>query len=220
MYSNALEYSYSISKEDGRDFFILYDSYRKEIGSDLKYSKVMGEYAEYLPGIWRNNVIMARLRGGASFDNPDYKDPFPLGRFQKGDTGSPATGEDEFGLRGYPYGGIFGKRIAVGAIEYRLPIIQKDFGLATFPVMFRDLWLTPFVEYGNVWEKKTTVSDFKTSAGVELNLRITVGYSMNLQGYIGYARGFDKYGEDQIYFAISMLREGAFKNNYKWLDYL
>jgi Tol biopolymer transport system component len=220
MYTNALEYSYSISKEDGRDFFILYDSYREDLGSDLTYSKVMGEYAEYLPGIWRNNVIMLRLRGGASYDNPDYKAPFPLGRFQKGNTSAPAADEDEFGLRGYPYGSIFGNKVAVGAIEYRLPVIQKDFGLATFPLMFRDLWLTPFVEYGNVWDKKTNINDFKTSAGIELNLRITVGYEINLQGYIGYARGFDKYGEDQVYFAISMVGEGAFKNNYKWLDYL
>jgi hypothetical protein len=220
IYSNALKYSYSISKEDGRDFFILYDSYREEIGSDLTYSKAMGEYAEYLPGIWRNNVIMLRLRGGASFNNPDYKAPFPLGRFQKGDTDAPATDEDEFGMRGYPFGSIFGNRIAVGAVEYRLPVIQKDFGLATFPLMFRDIWLTPFVEYGNVWDKKTNISDFKTSAGIELNLRITVGYDIDLQGYIGYARGFDKYGEDQIYFAISTVFEGALKNKYKWLDYL
>ncbi|MBN2400864.1 MAG: PD40 domain-containing protein [Spirochaetes bacterium] len=220
LYSSALQYSYSISREDGRDFSVLFDSYREELGSDLTYYVAMGEYAEYLPGIWRNNVIMARLRGGASFDNPYYKAPFTLGRFKKGDTDPPAVDEDEFGLRGYPYGRIFGNRIAAVALEYRLPVIQKDFGLATFPVMFRDLWLTPFVEYGNVWETETTINDFKTSAGIELNLRLTLGYSYNLQGYIGYARGFDKYGEDQIYFAISAYYEGAFKNNYKWLDYL
>ncbi len=220
MYSNALQYSYSISKEDGRDFFVLYDSYREELGSDLTYHKVMGEYAEYLPGLFRNNVIMARLRGGASFDNPDYKAPFPLGRFQRGDRDAPATDEDEFGLRGYPYGSIFGSRIAVGAIEYRLPLIQKDFAFGTFPLMFRDIWLIPFAEYGNVWDNKTDSGDFKKSAGIELNLRITVGYYIDLQGYFGYARGFDKYGEDQFYFAVSTLFEGALKNKYKWLDYL
>ncbi|MFH0974164.1 MAG: BamA/TamA family outer membrane protein [Spirochaetota bacterium] len=220
MYSNALEYSYSISKEDGRDFFIAYDAYRKEIGSDFTYSKVMGEYAEYLPGIGRNNVIMPRIRGGASFGNPDHKSPYPIGRFQKGDITSPATDEDEFGLRGYPYGGIFGNRIAVGALEYRFPVLQKDFGLGTFPLMFRDLWLTLFAEYGNVWNNEINTCDFKKSAGIELNLRITLGYYINLQGYIGFARGFDKYGEDQVYFAISTLFEGALKNNYKWLDYL
>ena len=220
MYSNALEYSYSVNKEDGRDFFILYDSYRKEIGSDLTYSVAMGEYAEYLPGIWRNNCIMARLRGGASIGNPDYKDPFPLGRFQKGESGSAAEDEDGFGLRGYPYGSIFGSRIAVGALEYSLPIIQKDFSFGTFPIMFRDIWLTPFLEYGNVWNEKTTIDKFKTSAGIELNMRITAGYWIDLQGYIGYAKGFDEFGENQIYFAISTGSEGALKNKYKWLDYL
>ena len=220
IYSNALAYSYSVSKEDGRDFSILYDSYRKEIGSDLTYSVAMAEYAEYLPGIWRNNVIMTRLRGGGSFGNPEYKDPFTLGRFQKGEINSPAMEEDEFGLRGYPYGSIYGSRIAVGALEYRLPVIQKDFGLGTFPLMFRDIWLTPFVEYGNVWNGETTIDKFKTSAGIELNMKITLGYRIDLQGYIGYAKGFDEYGEQQIYFAVSTVFEGALKNKYKWLDYL
>ncbi len=220
IYSNAAEYSYSISKEDGRDFFIISDFFRKQFGSDLAYSKVMAEYAEYWPAVWRNNVIMTRIRGGASYGNPDYKAPYPLGRFQKDDTGSPAADEDEFGLRGYPYGSIFGNRIAVAALEYRLPLLQKDFGLATFPLMFRDLWVTPFAEYGNVWNKDTKIKEFKSSAGIELNLRITLGYKLDLRGYIGYAKGFGKNGEDQIYFAVSTLLEGALKNSYKWLDYL
>ena len=220
LYSNARVYSYSVSKEDGRDFSVTSDFFRKVLGLDLTYSKVMSEYAEYLPGIWRNNVLMARLRGGASFGNPDYKSPYPLGRFEKGESGTPATDEKEFGLRGYPYGGIFGNRIAVGALEYRLPVLQKDLGIATFPLMFRDLWITPFTEYGNVWDSKTNIKEFKSSAGLELHIRITVGYEIDLEGYVGYAKGFNKSGENQFYFAISTLYEGAFKNNYKWLDYL
>ena len=86
--------------------------------------------------------------------------------------------------------------------------------------MFRDFWLTPFIEYGNVWKAHTNIKEFKSSAGIELNLRITAGYIINLHGYIGYAKGFNEYGEDQIYFAVSTLFEGALKNNYKWLDYL
>jgi hypothetical protein len=219
-YSSAAEYSYSVSKEDGRDFSITSDFFRKDIGSDISYTKAFGEYAEYWPGIGRNNVIMTRIRGGASFDNPDYILPFSLGRFHKGETGATATDEDEFGLRGYPYGSFFGSRSAVAALEYRLPLFQKDFGLATFPFMFRDLWVTLFGEYGNVWNKEAKISDFKSSAGIELNLRITAGYYLDFQGYIGYAKGFNKYGEDQIYFAVSTILEGALKKPYKWLDYL
>ncbi|MBN2042051.1 MAG: PD40 domain-containing protein [Spirochaetes bacterium] len=219
IYSNSSLYSYSVCNEDGRDFYVIGDLFREELGSDFSYSKFRAEYAEYLPGVWNNNVLMLRLRGGASFFNPDYKSPYNLGRFEKGETGVPETDEDEFGLRGYPSGTIYGDRIATGTLEYRLPLFQTDFGLATFPLSFKDLWITPFAEYGNVWKKNTNINKFKSSAGIELNIRMTIGYRIDLQGYIGCAKGFNDNGESQVYFAISTIFEGALKNNYKWLDY-
>ncbi len=217
---DSKEYSYSVSRENGRDIYIISDLYRKELGSDISYSKTMGEYSEYLPGLCRNNVLLLNIRGGASFNNPDYKSPYNLGKFEKGEIGLPETEEDELGLRGYPSGIIYGNRIAAGTIEYRFPVIQTDFGLATFPVLFRDLWLTPFFDYGNVWNGNTKINEFKSSTGIELHMRITAGYMLNLEGYIGFAKGLNQYGEDQIYFAVSTLFEGALKNNYKWLNYL
>ena len=219
-YSNAQVYPYSVSSEDGRSLYIIGDYYSDRIGSDLSYYKFRGEFAEYLPGIWRNNVIMARVRGGVSFDNPDYLAPFTLGRFEKGTTGGAADDEDEFGLRGYPSGLMYGNRLAAGAVEYRLPVLQADIGYGTIPVMIRDIWITGFYEYGNVWMDETQFSDFKSSAGVELHVRITLGYFVDLQGYIGYAHGFDEYGENQVYFAVGTFYEGAFKNRNKWFDFL
>ncbi|MDY6968049.1 MAG: hypothetical protein SVR08_05275 [Spirochaetota bacterium] len=220
-YNSSNIYSYSISNEDGRSFFFVADLFDEKLGSDLSFYKFRAEYDEYLPSIFRNNVVMFRLRGGASFHNPEYMNPYNLGRFEKGDTGTPETDEGEFGLRGYPSGLLYGNRIATAAIEYRFPVIQTDFGLATFPIMFRDLWFVPFFEYGNVWnDDNTRLRDFKSSAGAELHLRFTLGYRINLQGYIGYARGFDEYGEEQVYFAISTFFEGALDKRYEWLDYL
>ena len=204
-------YSYSVSPEDGRSFFLQGDFYRKSLGSDISYSKARGEYAEYLPGIGRNNVLMLRLRGGAAFGNPDYLAPYNLGRFEKGKKGVPETGEDEFGLRGYPAGLVHGDRLAAAAAEYRLPVVQPDLGYRTLPFMLRDIWLTPFAEAGNVWSEKKDRKEIRTSAGMELHTRITLGYYIDLTGYIGAARGFNQDGETQVYFAISTFYEGALK---------
>ncbi len=211
-FSNTSIYPYSVSQEDGRVFYLISDYYRKSLGSDLSFYKVRGEYAEYLPGICRNNVLMLRLRGGASFDNPDYLAPYNLGRFEKGERGSVATDEDQFGLRGYPSGMVYGNRLAVAAIEYRLPLLQVDFGYRTAPLLLRDIWVTVFAEYGNVWMEDTAIKDFRSSAGLELHMKITLGYFYDLQGYIGYSRGFNEYGEDQLYFGVGILYEGAFDN--------
>lgn len=219
-YNNSLEYPYSISSEDGRTLYIIADYYSGNVGSDFSYYKIRGEWAEFLPGIWRNNAVMARIRGGASFDNPDYLAPYTLGRFEKGTARGAADDEDEFGLRGYPSGIMYGNRLATGAVEYRLPVLQGDIGYGTIPFMIRDVWITGFYEYGNVWMDETRFSDFKSSAGIELHLRITLGYMVDIEGYIGYAHGFNEYGENQVYFGVGTFYEGAFKNRNKWFDFL
>ncbi len=220
VYTGSKEYTYSISKEDGRDFYIISDIYSSALGSDLSFYKAHAEYAEYLPGFARNNVILLRLRGGASFDNPSYLAPFNLGRFEKGKTAAPDIDDEELGLRGYPSGVVFANRVATAAAEYRFPLLQRDAGYGTIPVLFRDLWLVIFGEYGNVWNGRPVIADFKSSAGAELHMRLTLGYYLDLDGYIGFARGFGDHGESQVYFGVGTYTEGAFKNLYKSMGYL
>ncbi len=212
IYTGSRTYPYSISGEDGRDFYIISDIYNRALGSDISYSKSRAEYAEYLPGVARNHVLMARLRGGVAINNPDYLAPYPLGRFEKGETGAPASEEDQMGLRGYPAGAFYGSRLAVGTLEYRLPVLQKDAGRGTLPLLFRDLWLAAFMEYGNVWDGGVEMADFRTSAGLETHARVTLGYYLDVEGYVGIARGFSRDGELQVYFGLGTVLEGAFKN--------
>ncbi|MFW5862086.1 MAG: DPP IV N-terminal domain-containing protein [Spirochaetota bacterium] len=212
-FSSTSMYAYSVSPEDGVEFMIIGDWYTNRVGSDINYGKVRGELAWYLSGIWRNNVIMLRGRGGASFNNPDYLDPYNIGRYEKGNTGAAQTGEDRFGMRGYGADMFYGNRLAVGALEYRLPLLQKDLGYGTLPVMLRDIWLVPFVEYGNVWKDHTGLADFRTSVGGELHMRLTMGYGYDISGFAGVAHGFDEYGETQVYFGVAGMYEGAGGNN-------
>jgi hypothetical protein len=219
-YNNAREYAYSISGEDGRSFFIIYDHFMTGLGSDYQFYKIRSEYAEYLPGPWRNNVFMLRLRSGIAMYVPEHLLPYNIGRFEKGSGGSPPDDEDAFGMRGYPSGGFYGNRLAVAAAEYRFPLFQADLGYSTMPIMFRDIWIALFAEYGNVWNGAAQAGDFRTAAGAELHMKITLGYYLDLAGFIGYARGFGDYGESQVYFGVSTLYEGAAKNRNKWFDFL
>lgn len=221
IFSNSHQYSYSISKEDGRDFSIVGDVYSRAIGSEVSFYKSYIKYTEYIPGVFMNNVIMLHIRGGISINNPDYLSPYHLGRFAKGVFESPRTDYDELGMRGYPASNIYGNKIAAGSLEYRFPVFQSDkAGYWTIPVFLKDVWFAFFYEYGNVWNNKTNIKDFKSSAGAEIHLKITLGYAVDITGYIGFAHGFNKYGENQVYFGIETIYEGAFKNINKSIGYL
>lgn len=211
VYSCALEYGYSISKEDGREISVFSDIYTRALGSDLSYFKGWAEYKEYLKGPLTNHVFAFTARGGIAENNPRYLSPFPLGRFEKGEWRTPPDDEERLGMRGYPSGTLYGDRLAVGVAEYRFPIARRDVGSGTFPLLFRNLWGLAFMEYGNVWNGSTELEDFRTSCGIELHLKLTVGYFVDITGYAGFARGFNRDGEDQIYFGFATVLEGALK---------
>ncbi|HSV95572.1 MAG TPA: hypothetical protein VLM75_01420 [Spirochaetota bacterium] len=220
MYTGTSEYPYSISEEDGADFIVVADTYNEAIGSDLSFSKVRAEFSQYMGGLARNNVLMVRLRGGASFNNPAYLSPYPLGRFERGKTGPPASDEDEFGLRGYPAGALYADRFASGTLEYRFPVFQREGGFRMVPLYFRDLSARVFFEYGNAWNGRADMEEFRPGAGMEAHIKITAGYMMDLRAFVGYARGFGRLGEDQVYFGVYGFFEAAFKNIYRRFSYL
>ena len=219
-FSGTRMYSYSISDEDGRSLYFIGETYKKSFGSDYEFYKIRGEYSEFLPGFWRNNVIMIRGRGGFASGNPEYLNPYTIGRYERGTSGSPPGNEESFGMRGYPGGYLYANRLLVFASEYRFPIFQMDLGYRTIPLMFRDIWAAVFLEYGNAWNGRPTTEDFRSSGGAELHMKVTLGYYLDITGYIGYARGFGDNGESQIYFGIATIYEGAMKSRNKWFDFL
>ncbi|MBP6290752.1 MAG: hypothetical protein KA407_03825, partial [Spirochaetes bacterium] len=107
----------------------------------------------------------------------------------------------------------YGNRLAVAIVEYRIPLVQKDMGYKLVPLLFRDLWLTPFAEYGNIWVGETDIHDFNYSFGSELHLRITAGYHVDIEGFLGVVKGYGDYGETQVYFGVATVFEGALKQH-------
>ena len=159
-----------------------------------------------------------------AISNPDHLDPYYIGRYTKGDFKKTTSDDSAMGLRGYPAGTEVFNRIVAGTLEYRLPIFQTDAGFLTVPVMFRNLWINLFFDYGQVWDEDEgngfydyfndfDYKNFKSSVGIELNIELMLGYRFPVQGTIAYARGFNDMGEDQIYFKIATLYEGAFSGN-------
>jgi hypothetical protein len=238
-YSCAQQFTYSVSPERGRNFFLMGDAYNRYLTSaldisdlasgrqgyqesDRNFYRVAGRCDEYLPGILNCHVTALLLRGAAYIDKPDDRriDSFSLGQYTRGSSDSRTDIRKEWGIRGYPAGEIAGTRLAAGTLEYRLPLLQRDAAPGLFPVMFRSLWATAFVDYGNAWSGSASPGDFRTGAGIQLHGDFTLGYNLGLSSFIGYAHGFSRDGEDQYYFAVGTFWTGRIKKSGKRLDYL
>lgn len=206
--NTARVYDYSISKEHGMDFRVVADIYNTYLGSDYSFYKLHGIATGYFPGFYSNNVFMLQFRGGICLEKDDER-PYTIGRYTANFIGAPRAGENALGIRGYPAGTVEGNRIIASTAELRLPVVQKDAGILTVPIMFRDFWFTVFFDYGNVFNNIPDFTRFRYSAGIEAHIRLTLGYNVDFTAYIGYAHGWTKYGEDQVYFALSPFIEGT-----------
>jgi hypothetical protein len=121
------------------------------------YSRVSLRNRGYLPfdvGGYASHVLAARLDlsadigsaspglslGGADGDGV----PFAL---------ATAVFEQRAGfpLRGYPEGVQQGNRLAVGSLEYRVPISLVERGVGVLPVFFSRVWGDVFVDAGSAW---------------------------------------------------------------------
>lgn len=219
-YSNTRSYIYSISPERGREILLFYDTYDAKVFSDYTFSRASAQYNEYLPGFSYNHVTALLFRAATYFDKPDVIKPFRLGQSVKGSTQAFSDIRDDWGLRGYAADSAHGTRLAAGSLEYRLPIVQSDYPFGLLPVMFRDLWLAPFIDYGGVWYGSLTKEDLKISAGIQIHTRFTIGYQYDITAFFGYAHGFNTHGEDQFYFGLGTFLGNMFNNSKKRLDYL
>ncbi len=219
-FSNTENYVYSISSEKGRYIMLMGDVFNDKIGSDSNIFRGRIEYSEFLPGFLNNNVLMARLRGGFTRNNREYLSQYDIGNENKRYRVDESFDSDQWGMRGYVPGSEYGDNIATATLEYRFPLLQADAGILTIPVMFRDIWMNLFVEYGDVWNGSPDINDFRTSAGAELHIKFTLGYWLDLVGFVGYAAGFDRGGEKVIYYGISTTLDELLNNKIKRVDYL
>jgi len=217
--STLKKFNWSISPEKGRSLFLRADWYSTYFLSDYSSVILRGAYREYLPSFFDNHVILLEARGGYCFGNPSILNPpFYLGRFSTGTTATPSQSLRSWGLRGYSASSMNGIALAAATLEYRLPIIQVDAGISTWPILFRDLWFILLFDTGNTYNPGESFENFKFSVGGELHMRITFSYRLDLTAYIGYARGLTAEGENQIYFGLSTFLEGAFQKRIKVLD--
>ncbi|WP_224982543.1 BamA/TamA family outer membrane protein [Geomonas agri] len=199
-FDDVLKYPYSVSSEEGRRVSLLYRYYSRDLGSDINLSEYSATYQEYLrlplqsP---RHQVLYLRLSGALADGDLQYGQ-------QAFQMGGPPSDLNKYPLRGYPVRSMAGKYIATGTLEYRAPIMYPLRGFGTVPAFAEKLHGALFVDAGQVWDNHRSFrgDETRVGAGLELRADVTLGYWVKVTPALGYAHGFNKGGEDQIYFTL------------------
>jgi len=191
--SNAREYGYSISREDGINVGATMEVVRQALGSDADATTYTADARAYLRGVMPHHIVAVRVSGGVSNGDPTVGRTFVLG-------GSSAGAVTDFGsrssslLRGFPDATFAGPRVALANLEYRFPAYRLQRGFGTWPIFFHTFHAAAFADAGETWSTTFQASNLKTSIGVEASSNVVVAYFAPLTFTAGVAFGHDRSG--------------------------
>jgi Tol biopolymer transport system component len=194
------------------------------LGSTYSVRGLSGGITGYIPMPWRGHHTLALRLAGAIQDSDNPRGGgFTVGGYDLANNSLPSTVlsgvfNGSFVLRGYPPRVYAGSEYLLSNIEYRFPIAYPDHGISTVPIYLRRIDGNVFVDYGGAFDYLDLRSirffhhgalidwpEMHGSIGAELWFGLSLGYYLNTQIRLGYAKGFSieapKYG--QPYFVAS-----------------
>ncbi|MDZ7859822.1 MAG: hypothetical protein U5O15_04000 [Candidatus Krumholzibacteriota bacterium] len=145
--------------------------------ADNNFGRYILTYEEFLPVPLFESAISFYAKTGAVDNNVDDFFDLYLG--------------SRDGLRGYSYYSIGGKKMAMGRITYRFPLI-RNINRQFFFTYLGSIYGGVFAEAGKAWnDDKVNLDDYKTDAGVELRVKGFNFYNYPLAASFEAAYGFD-----------------------------
>ncbi len=206
-FNSTKNYPLSISRNDGRRTTFVLES-NELFDSNFSGNIYSFNWQEYIP-LGKQHLIALNFSGGYG---TEYPSPFRLGGTDGEDYINPLLqptdllfNRREYSLRGYPEGlpGLSGRRMLVGAIEWRFPIkkIERGF-MVPLPLGIHQLHGTAFFNTGEAWTSSDDQESFRSGAGFELTAEIVFGYAIPFNLRFGYAYGFNDGGKNQTYLSI------------------
>lgn len=181
--------------------------------SDFDGRAIIGKWQEYIT-IKPEHVIGFRMIGGFGIDNPKN---FQLGGYTSNELIDSKLASDIsrkvtlYNERNYPFRGYKantdqynGKRIVLYDLEWRFPIKRIDQAWSKMPIIgVNQITGTLFSSIGSVWNEGLWPQQHQVSIGTELRAFSELFYFLPTEIRAGYAHGFAKEGEDQVYISFN-----------------
>jgi Tol biopolymer transport system component len=188
-YSSLRSYGYSIAPEEGLSLSGRVDMYSKELGSKFDLTTYLVKGSTYLGMPIKHNVLGLSLNG--FYGRGDRIVQTDLTR-------------TSVMVRGYQTAPT-GNKIVTGTLAYHFPIAYMETGLSYGYMFFDRLSANFFFDQGGVTSGALSSFDWRRGVGGELTLATVNGFGyLPLNFILGYAKGLDAGGEDQIYVNISL----------------
>ncbi|MBI4727861.1 PD40 domain-containing protein, partial [candidate division TA06 bacterium] len=188
-FSNYKIYRNSISPQDGRRIFARAAFYHETWGSDLDQTYLFGLWNEYLSLSFSRQVLKASLRADAYYARSQvYRET-----------------NNWLNLRGYDQAETIGPRRLAVTLEYRLPLVDIQRGISTWPIYFKNIHAAAFWDAGagaysfSDLRSKT----FKQSLGAELVTDWTVFYSLPSSFKVGLVRALQRSQKYSLYLTFT-----------------
>lgn len=205
-YRNTGRFLESIAEENGFSLGATLRLRDPLLGSRAQTAEAFLDYQHYV-GLWWRHVLAWRLTTAFSAGDRGRPIYYALAAAPERNLLLDALDQIAFGstfLRGFPAGTVVGTRYALASAEYRLPLLTVFRGLSMVPVFMRDLQLAAFTDWAQASTASLDVAPdaFYKAVGAELGLHGLLGWRLPLDARLGYAYGFGREGESQVYFFL------------------
>jgi hypothetical protein len=196
-FDSTRSYPMSISPEDGRRLRVTGTRELKVLGSDLASGRLIVDGADYRR--LGPTVLVTRLGGGVAFGPRGSQSVFGVGGLASPALFDP-TGDEPAVLRGYrePDGSDpsrFGRKLAFGNIELRMPLAHPQRGIGTLPFFVRHLALCASLDAALVSSRALRLRSVRVGGSLGLSAHLFVGHRLPVVVQAGLGHGFTRDGE-------------------------
>lgn len=202
-WANARGFAHSLSQEKGTSLAVQLRLRSPQTGADFDALEATWRARQYVEIPWVDGHLIAlQYSGGISRGGGGRRAAFGVGGPPERDFLLSIVEDSPVGsthLRGYDRFVQTGTQFHLANVEYRMPLWTPDVGPWTLPFFVRRLYLAAFADYGAAIDELTGFEPFLLGVGGELRLQSTIGYALPASFRLGYAHGFNKGGEDQVY---------------------
>jgi Tol biopolymer transport system component len=203
-FTNAHRWPYSIGNQTGRTVQLNLRLLDPVLGGRFHGTAVSWLWNEYVTPPWARLQFFAFQTSGG-FGIGDRRDFFGVGGFADQDIVRALllNQQQTASLRGYPPNVATGDSYLTFTGEYRAPLLWIERGYDTSLLYLRRIWGAVFVDAGNAFAGTFHAASLKTDAGAEIHLEMQLFYFIYTQVQLGFARGFQTGGGNQVYFVTA-----------------
>ncbi len=194
---SATTFPQSFSYERGRRLSLAVAQSAPALGGHLQRTRALAGWNEYLPLPWGDNQVLKLAGGGGGgFGDDIAQGCFGLGGMDFSGTDRGPGVPRRLGLRGYDDNTQVGQGIAKAGAAYRFPLWRVYRGAsATLPIYGQQLYGEVFYEGGQTFGDVPAgqpAPQWIQSAGLELNLSLTLFRYVDLAPGAGWVYAFDR----------------------------